>query len=99
MVFGEWQDETCTFGVFPSSPQLLHGDVLVLAVQVAVLVGLLLLHVFYDELAKTRGVRGLPRITHFILRTHKFIIVLLVLNAEILSAHLIPTVEMDGGSA
>lgn len=39
-----------TFGGLPAPPQLLHGDVLVLPVQVAVLVGLLLLHVLYDKL-------------------------------------------------
>lgn len=41
-----------TFGGLPASPQLLHGDVLVLTVQDAVLVGLLLLHVFYYKLQK-----------------------------------------------
>lgn len=39
-----------TFRDLPAPPQLLHCDVLVFSVQVAVLVGLLLLHVFYDKL-------------------------------------------------
>ena len=41
-----------TFTGLPAPPQLLHSDVLVFAVQVAVLVGLLLLHVFYYKLEK-----------------------------------------------
>lgn len=41
-----------TFRGLPAPPQLLHSDVLVFSVQVAVLVGLLLLHVFYDKLQR-----------------------------------------------
>jgi len=44
-----------TLGALPALPQLLHGDVLVFPVQVAVLVGLLLLHVFYYELGYEGG--------------------------------------------
>lgn len=43
-----------TFRGFPAPPQLLHSDVLVFTVQVAVFVGLLLLHIFYYELGKER---------------------------------------------
>lgn len=43
-----------TFGDLPGLPQFLHGDVLVFAVQVAVFIGLLLLHVFYYELGKKK---------------------------------------------
>lgn len=41
-----------TFRRLPAPPQLLHSDVLVFTVQVAVFVGLLLLHVFYYELGQ-----------------------------------------------
>lgn len=43
-----------TFRDLPAPPQLLHGDVLVFPVQVAVFVGLLLLHVFYYKLGEER---------------------------------------------
>lgn len=47
----ETADFSCfTFRGLPALPQLLHCDVLVFAVQVAVFVGLLLLHVFYYKL-------------------------------------------------
>ncbi len=49
----ETADFSCfTFRGLPALPQLLHSDVLVFAVQVAVFVGLLLLHVFYYKLGK-----------------------------------------------
>lgn len=41
-----------TFRNLPGLPQLFHSDVLVFTVQVAVFVGLLLLHVFYYKLGK-----------------------------------------------
>lgn len=43
-----------TFRGLPAPPQLLHGDVLVFTVQVAVFVGLLLLHIFYYELEEKK---------------------------------------------
>lgn len=39
-----------TFRDLPGLPQLLHGDVLIFTMQVAVFISLLLLHVFYYEL-------------------------------------------------
>lgn len=46
--------DVLTFRDLPAPPQLLHGDVLVFPVQVAVFVGLLLLHVFYYKLGEER---------------------------------------------
>lgn len=47
-------DPVFTFRGLPGLPQLLHSDVLVFPVQVAVFVGLLLLHVFYYKLGEER---------------------------------------------
>lgn len=51
-----------TFRGLPALPELLYSNVLVFTVQVAVFVGLLLLHVFYYELAKEESGAELPKL-------------------------------------